>query len=102
MVGLDNATLLRYPQVRILMTQAANEDKQQRKERRFRAREEELTQQVIAALQQFQDTNRRISPHAIGKAVHVSQLCSYYPNIKVLIEDAMQAQRITNETAVAS
>jgi len=102
MVGLDNATLLRYPQVRILMTQAANEDKQQRKERRFRAREEELIQQVIAALQQLRDQNRRITKRAIEKAVHVSNICLYYPKVKVLIEDAMQAQRNTNEPAVAS
>ena len=102
MVGVDRAALLRYPEVRTLMTQAVTKDRQQRQDHRFQAREEELTQQVIAALQKFQDTNRRISPHAIGKVVHVSHLCSYYPNIKVLIEDAMQAQRITNETAVAS
>ena len=100
MVGVDRAGLLRYAEVRTLMTQAANEDKQQRQELRFRAREEELTQQVIAALQQLRDKNRRISKRAIAKAVNVSNICSYYPKVKALIESAIQAQHTTSETAV--
>lgn len=35
MVAVDRAALLRYPKVRTLMTQAANEDKQLRQERRY-------------------------------------------------------------------
>jgi len=81
MVGVDNASLRRYAEVRTLMTQAANEDKQQRQERRFQAREEELIQQVIAALQQLRDKNKRISKQAIEKVVHVSDICSYYPKV---------------------
>jgi hypothetical protein len=42
MVGLDTATLNRYPKVRELMTQAVNEDKQERQELRFQVRQEEL------------------------------------------------------------
>ena len=53
MVGVHPAALFRYAEVRTLMTQVATEDKQQRQERRFQAREQELSQQVIAALQQF-------------------------------------------------
>ena len=96
MVGVDNATLLRYPQVRALMTQTANEDKQERQERCFQAREEELTQQVVAALEQLRDQNRRITKRAIGKLVHVSNICSYYPKVRILIESAIQAQHTTH------
>ena len=99
-VGVDRAALLRYPQVRALMTQAANEDKQQRQERCFQAREEELAQQVVTALQQLRDRNRRITKRAIEKAVHVSNICLYHPKVRVLIESAMQAQRNTNESAL--
>ncbi len=102
MAGVNRATLFHYPEVKTLMTQAVTEDKQQRQDHRFQAREEELTQQVIAALRQFQDMNRRISQHAIGKAVHVSDLCLHYPKIKVLIESAIQAQVTSNDTAIAS
>jgi hypothetical protein len=42
MVGLDTATLNRYPQVRELMTQSVNKDKQERQELRFQGRQEEL------------------------------------------------------------
>ncbi len=99
MVGVERAPLLRYPQVRVLMAQAVNEDKQQRQERRFQVREEELTQQVVAALQQLRDQNRRITKRAIEKAVHVSNICSYFPKVRVLIESAMQAQYTTTESA---
>ena len=82
------------------MTQAANEDKQERQERRFQAREEELTQQVVAALQQLRDQNRRITKRAIEKVVHVSNICLYHPKVRVLIESAMQVQRTTNASAL--
>jgi len=98
MVGVNRTTLLRYPQVRALMTQAANEDKQERQERCFQAREKELTQQVVAALQQLRDQNRQITKRAVEKLVHVSSICSRYPKIRVLIESAMQAQHTTNES----
>ncbi len=100
MVGVDRATLHRYPQVRALMTLAANEDKQQRQERRFQVRQEELTQQVVAALQQLRDRNRRITKRAIEKLVHGFKICSYYPKVRVLIESAMQAQHNTNESTL--
>ena len=99
MVGVERAPLLRYPQVRALMTQAVKEDKQQRQERRFQAREEELTQQVVAALQQLRDQNRPITKRAIEKAVHVSNICSSYPKVRVLIESAIQVQHTTTESA---
>ena len=99
MVGLACAPLLRYPQVRVLMTQAVNEDKQQRQERRFQVLEEELTQQVVAVLHQLRDQNRRITKRAIEKAVHVSNICSRYPKVRVLIESAMQIQHTTTKSA---
>jgi len=99
MVGVARATLFRYPEVRDLMTQAANEDKQHRQEHHFQTREEELTQQAIAALQQLRDNNRRISKRAIEKVVHVANICSYYPQVKALIESAIQAQHTTKEIA---
>ncbi len=99
-VGITRGSLYRYAEVRTLMTQAANEHKQQRRERRFQTREEELTQQVITALQQFRDTNRRISKKAVAKAVGVSNLCSHYPKVKTLIESAIQAHHTSTEAAV--
>jgi len=101
MVGVDRAALLRYAEVRTFMTQAASEDRQQRQERRFQAREDELTGQVIKALQQLRDQNRQISKKAIENIVHVSNICLYYPRVKALIESAIQAQRTANETSVA-
>ncbi len=102
MVGVDSAALHRYPQVRTLMTQAANEDKQQRQERRFQVREEELTQQVVAALQQLRDQNRRITKRAVGKLVHVSNICLYYPKVGILIESTIQAQHTAGEHELSS
>jgi uncharacterized protein YifE (UPF0438 family) len=98
MVGVDRAALLRYPQVRALMTQAANVDKQERQKRRFQAREEELARQVIAALQQLRDQNRQITKRAVEKLVHLSNICSRYPKVRVLIESTKQAQHTTNES----
>ncbi len=100
MLGVGRSALHRYPQVRALMTLAVSEDKQVRHERRFQVRQEELTQQVLAALQQLQDQNRRITKRAIEKAVHLSSICSRYPKIRVLIENAMQAQRTINESVL--
>ena len=77
MVGVGGAALRRYPQVGELMTQAASQDKQERHERRFQLRQEELSQQVVVALQQLRDQNRRITRKAVGKLVHVSNICSY-------------------------
>jgi len=102
MVGVHYASLHPYAEVRTLMTQAANEDKPQLQHRRFHAREEELTQQVTATLQQLRETNRRITKRAIEKVMHVSDIWAYYPKVKALIESAIQAQRSTNETAIAS
>lgn len=99
MVGVNRAALHRYPEVRTLMTQAVTEDKQQRQERGFQSREEELAQQVNAALQQLRDNNRRISKRAIEAVLHVSNICLYYPKVKALIESAIQAQRTPNEAA---
>jgi hypothetical protein len=98
MVGVANATLLRYPQVKVLVAHAVNEDKQKRQERRFQVREEELTQQVVAALQQLRDQNRRITKRAIEKAVHVSNVCSRYPKVRVLLESAITAQRTASQS----
>ncbi len=81
------------------MTQAADEDRQQRQERRFRFREEELTRQVINALQQLRDQNRRISKKAIENIVHLSNMCSHYPTVNTLVETAIQVQRTANEMA---
>lgn len=99
MVGVERAPLLHYPRVKALVTQAVNEDKQQRQELRSQAREEELTRQVVATLQQLRDQKRRITKRAIEKAVHVSNICSHSPQIRVLIESAMQAQHTTTESA---
>jgi len=98
-IGVDRAALLRYSEVRTLMTQAADEDRQQRQERRFRFREEELTRQVINALQQLRDQNRRISKKAIENIVHLSNMCSHYPTVNTLVETAIQVQRTANEMA---
>ena len=98
MVGVGCSALHRYPQVRSLMTQTVSEDKQERQERRFQERQEELTQQVVAALQQLRDQNRQISKRAVEKLVHLSNICSRYPKVRVLIESAMQAQHTTNES----
>ena len=98
MVGVDPATLRRYPEVRTLITQAVAEDKQLQ-ESRFRAREEEMTQQVIAALQLLRDNNMRISKKAIEDVVHATHICERYPKVKALVESAIQTQRTPNETA---
>lgn len=98
MVGVDPATLRRYPEVRTLITQAVAEDKQLQ-ERRFRAQEEEMTQQVIAALQLLRDNNMRISKRAIEDVVHATHICERYPKVKALIESAIQTQHTPNETA---
>jgi len=99
MVAVDRAALLRYPQVRAQMTQAANEDRQQRREMRHQEREEELTQHVDAALQQLRDQNRRITKQAVENLVHVSNICSYYPKVRVLLESAIAAQHAASKTA---
>ena len=98
MVGVDCATLRRYPEVWTLISQAVSEDKQIQ-ERRFRAREEEMTQQVIAALQLLRDNNMRISKKAIEDVVHATHICERYPKVKALIESAIQTQHTPNETA---
>ena len=55
-VGINRTTLYHYQLVRALMTEAANVDKQQRQERQFKKREEELFQQVVNAIQQLRDS----------------------------------------------
>jgi hypothetical protein len=61
MVSINLASLFHYPIVRALMTQAANEDQQQRREMLYQEREEELTRQVVNAIQQLQDARKRVS-----------------------------------------
>jgi len=100
MVGVDPATLRSYPEVRTLITQAVAEDKQIQ-ERRFRAWEEEMTQQVIAALQLLRDNNMRITKKAIENVVHATHICERYPKVKALVESAIQTQHTPNETAGA-
>lgn len=90
MVGIHRATLFHYPAVRALMTQAASEDKQQRKEKRFQQNEEELAQQVIDAIHRLQREGKRITYRAVGEKVHLSTFgLSYYPKVKALLENAM-------------
>ncbi len=101
MVDVDRATLFGYAEVKALMTQAADEDRQQRQEHRFRAREEELTGQVLNALQQLRNQNRQITKKAIENIVHVSNICPCYPTVKALIEDAIQAQRSASDMAAS-
>ncbi|MGZ6367321.1 MAG: hypothetical protein ACXWPS_15320, partial [Ktedonobacteraceae bacterium] len=97
-VGVDSATLRRYPEVRTLITQAIAEDKRIQ-ERRFRAREEEKMQQVIAAMQFLRDNNMRMTKKAIEDVVHATHICERYPKVKALIESAIQTQHTSNETA---
>lgn len=79
------------------MTQAATDDRQQRRERRLEAREEELTQLVVEALELLRDQNRPVTQRAIEKLVHHSNVCSRYPKVRVLIESAMQVQHNSKE-----
>jgi hypothetical protein len=60
MVDVNHARLFHYPVVRAVMTQAANEDQQQRREMRYQEREEEPTRQVVNAIQQLQDAGKRV------------------------------------------
>src|SRR5713101_2957035 len=100
MVGVARATLLRYPEVRTLMTQAANEDKQQRQEHRFQEREEELTRQVVDAIQHLRDAGKQVSVKAVGRSIHVSTVCLlYYPKVSALQESALLEQRSDNNVA---
>lgn len=99
MVGINRATLFHYPAVRALMTQAANEDQQQQKKLRFQKREEALAQQVVNAIQQLRDSQRRISVQAVGKIVHVSCVClNHYPMVRTLLESAIAAQLPTRKS----
>jgi hypothetical protein len=49
MGGVNHASLFYSSIVRALMTQAAKEDQQQRREMRYQVWEEELSQQVVIA-----------------------------------------------------
>lgn len=99
MVGVNRATLFHYPAVRALMTQAANEDQQQRRELRYQKREEELALQVVNAIQQLRDSGRPVSVQAVGKIVHVSSVgLHYYPKVRALLESAMAAQPPTRKS----
>ncbi len=73
-VGVKRTTLFHYPAVRALMTQSANVDQQQRRDMRYKKREEELAKQVVNAIQQLRDTGSRVSVQAVGKIVHVSSV----------------------------
>jgi len=100
MMGVDRAALLRYPEVRALMTQAANEDQQQRREMRYQEREEEVAQQVVNAIQQLRDSGKRVSVHAVGKIVHLSYVgLHYYPKVRAILESAIAAQPPTSKSA---
>jgi ParB-like chromosome segregation protein Spo0J len=93
MVGVNSASVHNYPQVRALMTQAANEDKQQRRKMAYREREEQLVRQVVNAIQQLQEAGKRVSIVAVGEIVHLSHagLC-YYPNVRVILNDTIRAK----------
>src|SRR5262249_29457171 len=97
-VGVDRATLRRYPEVWTLISQAVTEEKQLQK-RHFRAREEEMTQQVIAALQLLRDNNMRITKKAIEDVVHATHICERYPKVKALVESAIRTQPTPNVIA---
>src|SRR6266849_566238 len=100
MVGVARATLFRYPEVRTLMTQAANEDKQHRQEHHFQTREEELTQQVVDTIQHLRDAGKQVSVKAVGRSIHASTVCLfYYPKVSALLESAIMAQRSDNKVA---
>ncbi len=98
MVGLGTHTLLSYAQVKALIAQTVGEDKKERQERYFQERQDEMTQRVVVALQHLRDQNRKITKRAIDKLVHYSRVCSRYPKVRVLVEDAIRAQRTTNES----
>ena len=98
MVGLGTHTLLSYAQVNVLIAQTVGEDKQERQVRFFQERQDEMTQRVIVALQQLRGQNRKITKRAVDKLVHYSRVCLRYPKVRVLVEDAIQVQRTTNES----
>lgn len=99
-VGVKCPTLFHYPSVRALMTQAVNEDRQQRLEIRFQEREDELTWQVVDAIQQLRDAGKKVSVKAVGRSVHVSPVCLlYYPKVSALLESAITTQCSDNSVA---
>jgi hypothetical protein len=94
MVGVHRICLARYPSVKELMTRAAVEDRQQRKELRFQRREEELIEQVLNAIQQLQNEGKRVTIKDVGRKIHVSASILYdYPHVKTILERARIAQR---------
>jgi hypothetical protein len=98
MVGVNRATLFHYPTVRALMTQAANEDQQQRRELSYQKREEELALQVVNAIQKLRDSGKRVSMRAVGNIVHLSYVgLHYYPKVRALLESAIAAQPPTRK-----
>lgn len=98
MVGLSTNGLLRYAKVKTLIVQAVSEDKQERQERYFQEQQEEMIRLVVVALQHLRDQNRKITKRAIDKLVHYSRVCERYPMVRTLVEEAIQAQRTTNES----
>ncbi len=82
------------------MTQAAKEDQQQRREMRYQEREEELTRQVVNAIQQLQDAGKRVSVRAVGEIVHLSSVgLHYYPKVRVISGSAITAQLTASKSA---
>jgi uncharacterized protein with von Willebrand factor type A (vWA) domain len=99
MVVVNRATLFHYPAVRALMTQATNEDQQQRREMRYQKREEELAQQVVNAIQQLRDSGMRVSVQAVGKIVHVTHVGLYhFSKVRSILESAIAAQSSTRKS----
>jgi transcriptional regulator with XRE-family HTH domain len=96
MVGLGRNTLLRYAKVKALIVLTVSEDKQERQERYFQERQEEMIRLVVVALQHLRDQNRKITKRAIDKLVHYSRVCKRYPMVRTLVGEAIQAQRTTN------
>ena len=92
-VNLSRHVLMQYPLVVLFLEESGYQKRKPRSER-----EEELTQQVVVALQQLRDQNRKITKRAVEKLVQYSKICSRYPKVRVLIEGAIQAQHTTNES----
>ena len=98
--GIKRSTLPYYPSVGALITQAISEDRRQRQKIRFQEREEELSRQVVDAIQQLRERGKQVSVRAVGISLHVSPVClRYYPRVRYLLEKAIGEQRSSNNEA---
>ena len=98
--GIKRSTLPYYPSVGALITQAINEDRRQRQEIRFQEREEELSRQVVDAIQQLRERGKQVSVRAVGISLHVSPVClRYYPRVRYLLEKAIGEQHSSKNEA---